>query len=692
MRERFMQWRQSLSVQVVILLGGLILVTALAVGLPALWVIRDQLERQSWALVEQGSQTSQAILAKRRSDLQNLAILTAQRPTLQRLVEHDDRQELPPYLLTLQQGAGVDLLLLCDAQGKELLQVGAALGDNACASSAGGYWVEQTDAVSRGWLLATYLLPDEKVTVVLGVILNDRFALQLKEESGLEQVLLLRGVYAASSFSDGARLWQAAEPVMNPGGDRFSLSDQSGSVYYLMRSIEAGDGVEWVVALPVSHLLAVWQQLSRMMGFGIAAVILLGIALGILRTRRITRPLEKLRDAAEALRQGQLSRPVPVDSSIREVALLSFALEDARIALNHTLTELRQERDWSEHVLESVVEGIVTVDKRMRITFFSHGAEQITGWEERSVIGRSVDEIFLLDDGEARFSQCLPPPGSRQKIRVRMKDGQSATLAVTGAQLLPPEAGRSELALVLRDVSNEEAIRRLLGDFLANITHEFRTPLSALAASIELLLDQLPDLTPDELRELLNNIHVGTVSLQNLIDNLLEGASIETGRFRVWMHPCQAQEIVQEAVHAVAPLADKYGLSIRTCWTEALPLIQADFRRTTQVLVNLLSNAVKWSPSGSEIVVSIESAPDSLILRVADSGPGISLDDLPDLFHRFHPRSSAGGEQGTGLGLSVVKAIVEAQGGQVGASNRPDGGAVFWFTLCPVGPDLEEEQ
>jgi PAS domain S-box-containing protein len=578
MRKRFLRWQQSLSVQVVILLAGLILVTALAVGLPALWVIRDQLERQSWALVEQGSQTSQAILAKRRSDLQNLAILTAQRPTLQRLVEHDDRQELQPYLLTLQQGAGVDLMLLCDVQGNALLQVGVTVAEPPCASGAGGYWVEETQAAPRGWLLASYPLPHGQVDVVLGMSLNDRFALRLKEESGLEQVLLLQGAYAASSFSQGARFWQAAEPVLDSGGDRFSLSDPGGAVFYLMRSPEPGDGVEWLVALPVSHLLAARQQLTLVMGLGIAAVILLGTALGILRTRRISRPLETLRDAAEALRQGELTTPVPVDSSIREVALLSYALEDARIALNHTLTELRQERDWSQHVLESVVEGIVTVDKRMRITFFSHGAEQITGWEERSVIGRSIDEILLLAGEEARFSQCLPSPGSRQKLRVRMKDGQVVTLAVTGAQLLPPEAGRSELALVLRDVSNEEAIRRLLGDFLANITHEFRTPLSALAASIELLLDQLPDLTPEELRELLNNIHVGTVSLQNLIDNLLEGASIETGRFRVWVNPCQVEEIVQEAVRAVAPLADKYELSIRTGWDRALPPVQADSR------------------------------------------------------------------------------------------------------------------
>ena len=245
---------------------------------------------------------------------------------------------------------------------------------------------------------------------------------------------------------------------------------------------------------------------------------------------------------------------------------------------------------------------------------------------------------------------------------------------------------------MLRDVSSEESIRRLLGDFLANITHEFRTPLSALAASAELLLDQLPDLEPDELVNLLNNIHLGIFNLQTLIDNLLEGASIETGRFRVSRQPSDLQAIIQETCRSLSPLAAKYGMEIEVEINGDLPPVMADSRRTSQVLVNLISNAIRWAAGSKTIMVSAVHGPDGVEVSVSDHGPGIPLEQQAGLFHPF-PNSQAktGLQQGAGLGLSVVKAIVEAQGGSVGMRDRPGGGATFWFTLLEAPVDLPKE-
>jgi PAS domain S-box-containing protein len=692
MIERFRKWQQGLSVQIVIMLIGLVFLTASAVGIPALFIIRDQLDRQARALLEQGSQTTQAVLARWQSDLDNLTILTAQRPTLQRLIEQNNLAELQPYLVTLQGGARADLVLICSPSQTILIQVGQVVGAEMCSALQAGIYLEETPSGAQGWLLSTRIISDDGPSpqVVLGVQIDDAFARQLQNDTGMQQILLLRGAYAASSFAAGSQVWDLAH---SPASSTLFTITSDDIPQYAMRSAYPGSQLELVVALPMTDLLVARQQITWAIVAGIFGVILLSSALGIARSKRISRPLEQLRDAAEALRMGELSRPIQVDSHIRELAMLSYALDDARIALNHSLTELRQEKDWSEHILESVVEGIVTIDRRKRITFFSHGAEQITGWQQEQVNGRSIDEVLPLIEEQVQFSQQLPLPGSHQKITVRLRSGSAATLAVTVARLVPPEAGKADTALVLRDVSSEEAIRRLLGDFLANIAHEFRTPLSALAASIELLLDRLPELEPQELQELLNNIHLGTISLQNLIDNLLEGASIETGRFRVRVQPCYAPDIVDEAVSAIQPLIEKYGLSVSKSWPEDVPLVLADHRRTTQVIVNLLSNAVKWGPAGSEILLSIIPAPDSVTVHVADCGPGIPPEDLPDLFYRFgrQPEGDAGGH-GAGLGLSVVKAIVEAQGGQVGVSNRPGGGADFWFTLCVSASDENGEE
>jgi PAS domain S-box-containing protein len=374
---------------------------------------------------------------------------------------------------------------------------------------------------------------------------------------------------------------------------------------------------------------------------------------------------------------------VSVETQVREVVSVAQALESARIDLQHTLTRLKQEKEWGSHLLESIVEGIVTLDQRRCISFFSSGAERITGWGRDDVLRRSIDEVFKLVDADTPFSLQIPPPGQKQIIAVKLANGRQATLAITGARLMPSEADEAEVALVFRDVSEEEAISRLLGHFMSDVAHEFRTPLSALAASIELLLDQAHDLSVAELRELLTSLHLGILGLQTLVDNLLESASIEARRFRVYPSPSDLGSIIGEAIQTMAPLLKKYGQRLVVELPAAIPSVQADPRRTAQVLVNLLSNASKYGPQDAEISVGASVSAGWARVTVADRGPGIPPENRDDVFLRF-VRPGADDDTakaGAGLGLSVVKAIVVAHGGQVGVEDRPGGGAVFWFTL-----------
>jgi PAS domain S-box-containing protein len=326
------------------------------------------------------------------------------------------------------------------------------------------------------------------------------------------------------------------------------------------------------------------------------------------------------------------------------------------------------------------------LDRAGRVVFFSRGAERLTGWSRDEALGHICDDIFHPAETSEPFSHLVPPPGRRQKIAVTLRDGRQVVLSVTGAQLMPPESGDARMVLVFRDVSEEETIHRLLGRFLANVAHEFRTPLSALAASVELLLDQAPDLSPAELQELLTSLHLGVLGLQTLIDNLLESASIEAGHFRVSPRPSDLGEIINEVSQTVNPLLLKRGQVLKVELPPAVPQVQADPRRTAQALVNLLSNASKYSPDETEISIRLEAAERLVKVMVIDQGPGILPQYRPNIFHRFvgdrtgsdkiHTR-----QEGAGLGLSVVKAIIEAQGGQVGVEDAPSGGSIFWFSV-----------
>ncbi len=286
-------------------------------------------------------------------------------------------------------------------------------------------------------------------------------------------------------------------------------------------------------------------------------------------------------------------------------------------------------------------------------------------------------------EGEVRFGSQLPAIGQQRRISVKLRDGQERLLSISKSKLIPPEASNSNRALVIRDVSNEEYIHRLLGDFMANITHEFRTPLAALEASSELLLDNLHSLSAAEIEELLVALNLGIINLQTLIDNLIEAASIEAGRFKVSLLPVPFDRILREAVGIIEPLAEKYSLNLISQPVGKPTVVLADQRRTVQVLVNLLSNAVKHSPEQGSILIQHEIINKQLRVEVIDEGTGVPLAQRGNLFRRFAHLDTENerARQGAGLGLSVVKEIVEAQQGEVGVTERPGGGTAFWFTL-----------
>jgi PAS domain S-box-containing protein len=706
----------SLSAQMIAGFVALVLLTAVAAGLPAIWLIHDQLTRQAWAQVEQGRRAAQALYEAKKSELEDLATLTSQRPTLRALLATEDQAALTTYLRTLQAGAGLDLALVCDLEQRPIVQTEELLAATLCASDAqSGFHVVGGNLAPQVWLLAAHPIVDgadaedrplsdtqmerDGLLVIVGMALDNAFAAQMRDQSGLEHTLIVGGQPTATSLGGGLASLasrRAAQPETTADRLRFTFS-LDGDPFYAdrlsLRGLGSGErgspdpaeyaGLEAELALPVSDIVATQRRLAWMLAGGVLVVAVVGSGAGAFLARRIGQPLARLTNAAAELSKGELSRPVVIEARVREVTLVAQALENARTDLQQTLNRLRQEKAWTDHLLEAIVEGIMTLDRHGRITFFSHGAERITGWQRDHVLGRTCDQVFQTLETDEAFSELLPPPGRRHKISVALRDGRQAILSFTGAQLAPPSGGDGHVALVFRDVSEEEAIHRLLGHFLANVAHEFRTPLAAAAASVELLLDQAPDLSLAELGELLTSLHLGVLGLQTLVDNLLESASIEAGHFRVAPRPSDLSEIIADAIRMTQPLLDKRGQRLTVELPAAIPIVQADPRRTVQVLVNLLSNASKYGPDQAEIGIGATVNADWVKVIVVDQGPGIPSEQRKDLFRRFVRLHTANdqAQYGAGLGLSVVKAVIEAHGGQVGVDDRPDGGSIFWLTL-----------
>jgi PAS domain S-box-containing protein len=687
---------QSLLVQMITAFVGVVILASVTIGVPAIWLLGNQLERQAWAQVEQGQRVTGALYASHYREVLNLATLIAQRPTLQNFIVQQDSRALTEYLVTLQSGAGLDGIIICDPLDTLIATTYPDIPGSVCAAWETGSYQR---ALTRPGACLTAHQPIENESGYLGEAivcssLDDRFAAQLRQQTGLEHIIWIDEHPVSTSFQGSAALLEMIQsPSLEGAGQNFQRSFEIQEVPYYAAYLPLDENqVKAEVALDVT---AIAESRTRLVGILIASILgvaMVGSTLGVLLAQRISRPLVRLSEAAESFSLGDLQSPVNIETQVPEITQVAMALENSRIDLLATMTSLQDERDWSGHLLASIVEGIVTLDGDSCISFFSHGAERVTGWNSEEVIGCPIDEVFRLENSDKAFSSILPSvPGGRIKAEVLLADHQPASLAITSARFTRSTEKKPGTVLVFRDISEEEAVHRLLGQFLANVAHEFLTPLSALEASIELLLDQAPDLDPAELHELHTSLHLGILGLHTLVDNLLESANIEARRFRVSARPCDLGNIIAGAVQTISPLLSKYEQHLTLELPMNIPFVQADPHRTGQVVINLLSNASRYGPQEEEIKIRVAAGTQFARVEVIDRGPGIPPEQRANLFKRFEfPHSKdAVSQAGAGLGLSVVKAIVEAQGGEVGVDDREGTGSVFWFTLPVVGDQDE---
>jgi K+-sensing histidine kinase KdpD len=226
--------------------------------------------------------------------------------------------------------------------------------------------------------------------------------------------------------------------------------------------------------------------------------------------------------------------------------------------------------------------------------------------------------------------------------------------------------------------------KAFLQEFIASVSHEFRTPLASLTASLEIFWDEADHLSRQEIRDLLKSLQLSVTNLQMLVDNLLDSASLQAEQLILKSQPIALNKLIASAVYIIQPLLDRRSQTLGYHAPLYLPTVNADAPRIRQVLLNLLVNASKYSPQGSHIGIRATAEGQTGIrISVTDRGRGIPLGQEESIFQRFTRFDDEQSDErgGLGMGLALVKAIIEAHGGQVGATSREGGGTVVWFTL-----------
>jgi signal transduction histidine kinase len=386
---------------------------------------------------------------------------------------------------------------------------------------------------------------------------------------------------------------------------------------------------------------------------GLAAVAA-AAALAWLVSRQVARPLVALGGAARAIAAG--GDPAFPASRIPEVAQHILALRAMHAQLGERFAELRAEREEMAALIETMTDGVLASDPRGAIVTVNRAARRLLGYGPGDPLP-ALPELF--HEKAARELVAAALAGREARPEELERDGRALLVA---ARALP----RGGALLVIRDVSELRRLDAVRRDFVANVSHELKTPLTSIAGYAETLAGEAAAGTPAArfARTILENAR----RMQRLVDDLLDLARIESGG---WVPRPEPVDVAALAREAWAPLAERAaaGAVALGCDTARAPAARADPDALRQIFTNLFDNALRHTPRGGRVTVAAEPVPEGVRIAVSDTGSGIAPEHLPRIFERFY-RADPGrsrAEGGTGLGLAIVKHLVEAHGGRVEA-------------------------
>ena len=664
----------GLALRLAIATGVLVILAVGAMSVFGIGSLRRLADAEGLTRVELAVSSAREGIRQSTEDLLTAARILGERPALQRELRGPMAGTLPPYLARYCESVALDACAL--VRGDEILATTSSELDwdlVLAASREQGERFLVTGAMESlalsGAVAGVTEHPGIMVVALRG--LDQELAARLTERTG---VAIAIDDYASFQPGEGPLAILNTDALSRGGAVAGYVDELDAYAASLPVAASTGETIALLEArLPAAEVLGVAGDITTRILLVAVLIASLAIAISVFIARYWISAVEGLTNAAERLAAGDLAASIPVGGG-KELTVLGNTLELMRSNLVELTADLRRGEAETKAVLAGIVEGVYAVDEERRITFVNPQAERLLKVSAREVTGRFCGDVLKpqLDSLGRRPCEHACPivearrGGSGRAVEQIVPFSADSPRRVVIASA-PPSAEGLQVQ-VLRDETELEAARRTRDTVLANISHEFRTPLAAQLASIELLRDGIGSMSVEGQRELVSSLHRGTQRLAWLIDNLLESVRIEAGQLAIRHQDVDFDDVIVAARELIEPLIAQRGQRIEVEAGEGVPVIRGDQQRLAQVLVNLLANANKFAPPDSVIRIGARGLDGGgLAFSVEDEGvaaPGIEDERLFEQFRRANSDSDRD-ESGLGLGLFIVRSIVERHGGTV---------------------------
>ena len=357
--------------------------------------------------------------------------------------------------------------------------------------------------------------------------------------------------------------------------------------------------------------------------------------------------------------------------------------QDTMTLATKTFISSRRNERYFRALIENTSDFISILDKRDLIRYVNPAHERGLGYRSEDLLGKNIWELLHPDDAtrlSQLFQDSLPIPGvlPRLEFRFLAQDGTWRVLEATADNLLHDPAVQGVI-ITSRDITERKQVEQLKDELVSTVSHELRTPLTSLRGFTELMLKR--DFSRDQQRKFLAIIQDESIRLTNLLNDFLDVQRLESGKQTYHFNPTLIDTLICEVATILIPDTGPHAFVAEL--PEQLPRVRADADRIRQVLSNLISNAIKYSPNGGRVTVGARHQDGEVVIWVSDEGMGIPAEAVPQLFTKFFRVDNGDTRRigGTGLGLALVKNIIEAHGGEVWVESMEGVGSTFFFTL-----------